>query len=101
MLRADVSIARSKSASTLEDAIQVGMEIGYPLIIRVAYTLGGKGSGVAQNESELKDIVSRALGQSMISQVLIEEYLGHWKEVEYEVMRDYDDNCIIVCQRHH
>jgi len=63
----------------------------------LAYALGGKGSGVAHNEKELKDIVCRALGQSMISQVLIEEYLGHWKEVEYEVMRDYDDNCIIVC----
>ena len=97
MFRASVSIAESKSASTLEDAIKVGKEIGYPVIIRVAYTLGGKGSGVAHNEAELKDIVSRALGQSMISQVLIEEYLGHWKEVEYEVMRDYDDNCIIVC----
>ena len=97
MLRANVSIAESKSASTLEDAVEVGKEIGYPVIIRVAYTLGGKGSGVAHNESELRDIVSRALGQSMISQVLIEEYLGHWKEVEYEVMRDYDDNCIIVC----
>ncbi|PVX26554.1 MAG: carbamoyl phosphate synthase large subunit [Candidatus Bathyarchaeum sp.] len=97
MLKADVSIAKSKSASTLEDAVTVGKEIGYPVIIRVAYTLGGKGSGVAHNEAELKDIVSRALGQSIISQVLIEEYLGHWKEVEYEVMRDYDDNCIIVC----
>ncbi len=97
MLRAGVSIAKSKSASTLKDAVEVGREIGYPVIIRVAYTLGGKGSGVAHNEKELKDIVSRALGQSMISQVLIEEYLGHWKEVEYEVMRDYDDNCIIVC----
>ena len=97
MLNADVSIAKSKSASTLEDSIEVGREIGYPVIVRVAYTLGGKGSGVAYNESELKNIVSRALGQSMISQVLIEEYLGHWKEVEYEVMRDYDDNCIIVC----
>jgi len=97
MLRAGVSIANSKSASTLKDAVDVGREIGYPVIIRVAYTLGGKGSGVAHSEKELKDIVSRALGQSMISQVLIEEYLGHWKEVEYEVMRDYDDNCIIVC----
>ena len=97
MLKAGVSIAKSKSASTLEDSIEVGREIGYPVIIRVAYTLGGKGSGVAHNEEELIDIVSKALGQSMISQVLIEEYLGHWKEVEYEVMRDYDDNCIIVC----
>ena len=97
MLKAGVSIAKSKSASTLDEAVKVGKEIGYPVIIRVAYTLGGKGSGVAYNEEKLKDIVSKALGQSMISQVLIEEYLGHWKEVEYEVMRDYDDNCIIVC----
>ena len=97
MLKADVAIAKSKSASTLKEALEVGSEIGYPVIVRVAYTLGGKGSGVANNETELRDIVSRALGQSMISQVLIEEYLGHWKEVEYEVMRDYDDNCIIVC----
>jgi len=97
MNKAGVGIAQSKSASSLEEAIQVGKEIGYPVIVRVAYTLGGKGSGVAYNEKELKDIVCRALGMSMISQVLIEEYLGHWKEVEYEVMRDYDDNCIIVC----
>jgi len=97
MMKAAVPIPNSKSAMTLEEAIQVGKEIGYPVIIRLAYALGGKGSGVAHSEVELKKIVSRALGQSMISQVLIEEYLGHWKEVEYEVMRDYDDNCIIVC----
>jgi carbamoyl-phosphate synthase large subunit len=97
MMKAGVPIPNSKSAMTLEEAIQVGKEIGYPVIIRLAYALGGKGSGVAHSEDELKKIVSRALGQSMISQVLIEEYLGHWKEVEYEVMRDYDDNCIIVC----
>ncbi len=97
MMKAEVPIPKSKSAMSLNEAIEVGKEIGYPVIIRLAYALGGKGSGVAHNEEELKKIVSRALGQSMISQVLIEEYLGHWKEVEYEVMRDYDDNCIIVC----
>ncbi len=97
MMKAGVPIPKSKSALSLEEAIHVGREIGYPVIIRLAYALGGKGSGVAHNETELKKIVCRALGQSMISQVLIEEYLGHWKEVEYEVMRDYDDNCIIVC----
>ena len=97
MIKATIPIPKSKSAITLTEAIRVGEEIGYPVIIRLAYALGGKGSGVAYNEADLKKIVSRALGQSMISQVLIEEYLGHWKEVEYEVMRDYDDNCIIVC----
>jgi carbamoyl-phosphate synthase large subunit len=97
MMKAAIPIPKSKSAMSLKEAVQVGREIGYPVIIRLAYALGGKGSGVAHNEKELKDIVRRALGQSMISQVLIEEYLGHWKEVEYEVMRDYDDNCIIVC----
>ena len=97
MMKAGVPIPKSKSALSLEEAIHVGREIGYPVIIRLAYALGGKGSGVAHNETELKKIVCRALGQSMISQVLIEEYLEHWKEVEYEVMRDYDDNSIIVC----
>ena len=97
MMKATIPIPKSKSAMSLSEAIEVGKEIGYPVIVRLAYALGGKGSGVAHNEGELKKIVSRALGQSMISQVLIEEYLGHWKEVEYEVMRDYDDNCIIVC----
>ena len=97
MMKATIPIPKSKSAMSLSEAIEVCKEIGYPVIVRLAYALGGKGSGVAHNEGELKKIVSRALGQSMISQVLIEEYLGHWKEVEYEVMRDYDDNCIIVC----
>jgi carbamoyl-phosphate synthase large subunit len=65
--------------------------------LRVAYQLGGKGSGVAHNEQELKGIVNRALAQSMITQVLVEEYIGKWKEIEYEVMRDYQNNCLTVC----
>ncbi|MGQ9460181.1 MAG: carbamoyl-phosphate synthase (glutamine-hydrolyzing) large subunit [Candidatus Bathyarchaeaceae archaeon] len=97
MIRASIPIPRSKSATSVQESLEVAKEIGYPVIIRVAYILGGKGSGVAHNESELREIVSRALAQSMISQVLIEEYLGHWKEIEYEVMRDYANNCLTVC----
>jgi carbamoyl-phosphate synthase large subunit len=97
MIKGDISIPRSKAAKSMEEGVSVGKMIGYPVIIRLAFALGGKGSGVAHNETELREIVSRALGQSMISQVLIEEYVGHWKEVEYEVMRDYADNCLTVC----
>jgi len=97
MIRADIPTPRSKSATSIRGAIEAAKEIGYPVIVRVAYILGGKGSGVAHNESELKEIVSRALAQSMISQVLIEEYVGHWKEIEFEVMRDYTNNCLAVC----
>jgi carbamoyl-phosphate synthase large subunit len=97
MLNAGVSPLKSKSASTVREALEVASEIGYPVIVRVAYTLGGKGSGVAHNAQELKDIVSRGLAQSRITQVLVEEYVGHWKEVEYEVMRDCADNCLTVC----
>jgi carbamoyl-phosphate synthase large subunit len=97
MIKAGIPIPRSKSATSLGEAIKATEEIGYPVIIRVAYALGGKGSGVAHSESELTEIVNRALAQSMISQVLIEEYVGHWKEVEYEVMRDCTNNCLTVC----
>ena len=97
MIRADIPILRSKSATSVQESIEIAKEIGYPVIVRVAYTLGGKGSGVAHNEDELREIVNRAFAQSMISQVLIEEYVGHWKEIEYEVMRDYNNNCLTVC----
>ena len=97
MIRADIPILRSRSATSVQESIEIAKEIGYPVIVRVAYTLGGKGSGVARNEDELREIVNRAFVQSMISQVLIEEYVGHWKEIEYEVMRDYNNNCLTVC----
>ncbi|MDH5419329.1 MAG: carbamoyl-phosphate synthase (glutamine-hydrolyzing) large subunit [Candidatus Bathyarchaeota archaeon] len=97
MIRADIPVPRSKSATSVQEAIKAAKEIGYPVIVRVAYILGGKGSGVAHNKRELKEIVNRALAQSMISQVLIEEYVGHWKEIEFEVMRDYANNCLAVC----
>jgi carbamoyl-phosphate synthase large subunit len=97
MLKAGVPPLKSKSANTVREALDIANEIGYPVIIRVAYTLGGKGAGVAHNAWELKEIVTRGLAQSRITQVLVEEYVGHWKEVEYEVMRDYADNCLTVC----
>src|SRR3990170_1821660 len=97
MIRANIPILKSESAISLQQALRIARKIGYPVIVRVAYTLGGKGSGVARNDAELTEIVNRALAQSMILQVLIEEYVGHWKEVEYEVMRDYANNCLTVC----
>ncbi len=97
MLKANVPPLKSKSANTVEQALAIAQEIGYPVIIRVAYTLGGKGAGVAHNPKELKEIVTVGLAQSRITQVLVEEYVGHWKEVEYEVMRDYADNCLTIC----
>ncbi|MEM3478612.1 MAG: carbamoyl-phosphate synthase (glutamine-hydrolyzing) large subunit [Candidatus Bathyarchaeia archaeon] len=97
MLNAGIPVPRSRSATSIEGAVEAAEEIGYPVMVRVAYTLGGKGTGVAYNRHELVEIVSRGLTHSMIRQVLVEEYIGHWKEVEYEVMRDYRDNCITVC----
>lgn len=97
MLKAGVPPLRSNAATSVEDALNIANEIGYPVIVRVAYTLGGKGAGVAHNIQELKEIATRGLVQSRINQILVEEYVGHWKEVEYEVMRDYDDNCLTIC----
>ena len=97
MLEVGVSVPRSRPAYSFEEAKQVAQEIGYPVIIRVAYTLGGRGGGVARNERELGEIVQRGLNLSIAHQVLIEEYIGHWKQIEYEVMRDREDNGQIVC----
>ncbi|HDO41774.1 MAG TPA: carbamoyl-phosphate synthase (glutamine-hydrolyzing) large subunit, partial [Candidatus Bathyarchaeota archaeon] len=97
MLNAGVPVPISKPATSEEEALKAADEIGYPVMVRVAFILGGKGTGVARNQSELREIVQRALVHSLIGQVLIEELIGHWKEVEYEVMRDYADNCITVC----
>ena len=97
MIENGVPIPRSGSASTVERAVEVAREIGYPIMVRVAYTLGGQGTGVAHDEEGLREIASRGLAHSRIGQVLVEEYLGKWKEIEYEVMRDAADNCVIVC----
>ena len=71
MMRAGIPVPKSRSASSIEEAMKIADEIGFPVILRVAYTLGGRGSGIAHNRRELKEMVSRALAQSMITQVLI------------------------------
>ncbi|MFC1929469.1 carbamoyl-phosphate synthase large subunit [Chloroflexota bacterium] len=90
-------VPSSVSINTLEQAREVAKEIGLPLIIRPAYTLGGTGGGIANNWEELESAVSRGLANSPIRQVLLEESVAGWKEIEYEVMRDGADNCITVC----
>ncbi|MDH3192520.1 MAG: carbamoyl phosphate synthase large subunit, partial [Nitrosopumilus sp.] len=86
MIQCGVPILKSKTVKNFDDAKKAAQELGYPVIIRVAYTLGGKGGGVAFNEIELHEIVERGLKASLVGQVLIEEYVGHWKQIEYEVM---------------
>src|SRR2546421_1187243 len=85
----------SCSAETLEDALCIGAEIGFPVMVRAGFALGGQGSGIAHNPEELEQIVTGAL--AFAPQVLIDHYLHHYKEVEYEVVRDSYDNCITVC----
>ncbi len=86
---------RGIAVSSLEEGLQAAAEIGYPVMARVAYALGGKGSGISRNPKELREALKKALVYS--DQVLIEEYLEGWKEIEYEVVRDRSDNCIAVC----
>ena len=86
---------KSQAVTTLKDAKKAANKLGYPLMIRAGYALGGHGSGIAENEKQLESIVTRAL--AFAPQVLIEKYLHHFKEIEYEVVRDQYDNCITVC----
>src|SRR6185503_2490907 len=90
-----VEYPRSAAACSLEEAVQLAGQIGYPVMARVAYALGGLGSGRCANEAELRSRAIKGLAHS--PQVLIEEYLVGWKEFEYEVVRDRFDNCIVVC----
>ena len=97
MKQCGMPVLKSSTVNNFEDAKKAAEELSYPVIIRVAYTLGGRGGGVAYNEIELHEIVERGLKASLVSQVLVEEYIGHWKQIEYEVMQDYDGNNVIVC----
>ena len=97
MKQCGMPVLKSKTVTNFEDAKKAAEELVYPVIIRVAYTLGGRGGGVAYNEIELHEIVERGIKASLVGQVLVEEYIGDWKQIEYEVMQDYDGNNVIVC----
>ncbi len=97
MTRIGLGSARSAMAHSLEEALQVQAMIGYPTIIRPSFTMGGSGGGIAYNQEEFVDICQRGLEASPTSELLIEESLIGWKEFEMEVVRDRNDNCIIVC----
>lgn len=91
----DVKYAKSKAVTSIEEAVEFAEELGYPVLIRIAYALGGLGSGVCRNKSELTELAVKAFAHTR--QILVEEYLEGWKEIEYEVVRDKFDNCITVC----
>lgn len=91
----DIPIAESIAVETVDDALAAAETVGYPIIVRSAYSLGGLGSGFAANEQELRNLASQSL--SLAPQILVEKSLKGWKEVEYEVVRDRVGNCITVC----
>ena len=90
-------IPKCEAVESVDDALKAVEEIGYPVIVRPAFTLGGTGGGIANNEKELIEIATHGLDMSFINQVLIDESVLGWKEIEFEVMRDKEDTCIIVC----
>ncbi|MDR6999005.1 carbamoyl-phosphate synthase (glutamine-hydrolyzing) large subunit [Neobacillus niacini] len=97
MIEIGEPIPESAIITSFEEGVQFVKEIGYPVIIRPAYTLGGDGGGFAHNEEELEIVLKKGLAASPIHQVLVERSIKGWKEIEYEVMRDANDTCIIVC----
>ena len=90
-------VAASKVVTTVEDGLAFTNTIGYPVVLRPAYTLGGSGGGIAHNEAELIEILENGLRLSRVGEVLVERCIAGWKEIEYEVMRDSAGNCITVC----
>ncbi|MGQ9639969.1 MAG: carbamoyl-phosphate synthase large subunit [Candidatus Bathyarchaeia archaeon] len=97
MLKIGLEVPRSHIAYSVEEAREVARKLGYPVVVRPSFTLGGTGGGIANNVEELKTIVEHGLELSLINQVLIEEGLIGWKEYELEVMRDLADNVVIIC----
>ncbi|MFZ7121967.1 MAG: carbamoyl-phosphate synthase large subunit, partial [Eubacteriaceae bacterium] len=90
-------VIESKTISSIKEGLEYAEEIGYPVVVRPAYTLGGSGGGIAEDSNELIEIASKGLHLSRVGQVLIEKSIKGWKEIEYEVMRDSKGNCISVC----
>ena len=90
-------VAPSLVVENIEDGVEFSRKIGYPVVLRPAYTLGGSGGGIANNEAELREILANGLRLSRVGQVLVERCISGWKEIEYEVMRDAAGNCITVC----
>ena len=97
MIEIGVDVCKSSHVGNLDEALAFAQEIGYPLVVRPSFTLGGSGGGIAYNIEELRDIVAGGLQLSPIHRVLVEESVLGWKEFELEVMRDMKDNVIIVC----
>src|SRR5688572_5917650 len=97
MTEAGIEVARSGHVDNLEQALDLASSLGYPIVVRPSFTLGGSGGGIAYNVEELKEIVTRGLQLSPIHKVLVEESVIGWKEFELEVMRDKMDNVIVVC----
>jgi carbamoyl-phosphate synthase large subunit len=97
MGKAKVPVLPSRAVRSVEEALAVGEEIGFPAMIRVAYTLGGKGGGVARDRAHLKEVAARGLRASPVSQILLERYVGSFKQIEYEVVRDVKGNALTVC----
>ena len=97
MNRISQPMAESAIAENLDDCLKAAKRIGYPVVVRPAYTLGGSGGGIAADEEELREIATVGLHRSRVHQVLIERCISGWKEIEYEVMRDHNGNCITVC----
>ena len=97
MTKIGIDLPRSGLAHSLGEAIEVAKKIGFPLIVRPSFTLGGTGGGVAYNIKEFEEVAARGIESSMISEILIEESVIGWKEFELEVMRDLNDNVVIIC----
>ncbi|MFX1594897.1 MAG: carbamoyl-phosphate synthase (glutamine-hydrolyzing) large subunit [Promethearchaeota archaeon] len=97
MEKSDVKVCKSQPVNSYSEALIAVKDIGFPCMIRVAYTLGGRGSGIVNNMKEFERMAKKGLAQSRINQILIEESIWGWKEIEYEVVRDSKDNCFINC----